>query len=331
LKIKLAQADLKRTELGKEWQQHYQYRPFDVRYTYYTGQPRGFHCNPRWPVMKHLIAGPNLAFCCAKSVETGHEFAHTFVTRAVADHHSVSLKEVNYVFPALTYSGPGDSHAEPQRGLFSEQGVRAESNLSGEIQRRLFANLGLTVSEHGAGLRSVEVVAYMYAVLHSPSYRSRYASFLRKGFARIPVGGNQDLFDILRRLGGELIALHLLESSTLRQSVTGYSGPGNPEVGRIGWSNNTVWLNVEAVKKGQRAGVGTIGFNGVSEAVWNFHVGGYQVCEKWLKDRKERKLLKTDIEHYQRIVVAISETIRIMKEIDEVIDRNGGWPRAFQT
>ena len=73
----------------------------------------------------------------------------------------------------------------------------------------------------------------------------------------------------------------------------------------------------------------TCGFRGVPEAVWNFHIGGYQVCEKWLKDRKGRVLSKADIEHYQRIVVALSETIRLMKEIDEVIDKHGGWPGAF--
>jgi hypothetical protein len=70
-------------------------------------------------------------------------------------------------------------------------------------------------------------------------------------------------------------------------------------------------------------------FRGVREDVWNFKIGGYQVCEKWLKDRKGRKLLKADIEHYHRIVVALSETIRLMKEIDEVIEKHGGWPGAF--
>lgn len=69
----------------------------------------------------------------------------------------------------------------------------------------------------------------------------------------------------------------------------------------------------------------------MSQEIWNFHIGGYQVCEKWLKDRKGRKLSKRDIEHYQRIVVALSETIRIMGEIDAVIEEHGGWPGAFQT
>ena len=76
---------------------------------------------------------------------------------------------------------------------------------------------------------------------------------------------------------------------------------------------------------------GTVGFRGVPEEVWNFHIGGYQVCEKWLKDRKGRTLTAEDITHYHRIVIALHETIRIMREIDEVIEAHGGWPGAFAT
>jgi SOS-response transcriptional repressor LexA len=84
---------------------------------------------------------------------------------------------------------------------------------------------------------------------------------------------------------------------------------------------NTVWVD-----KAQ-----TSGFRSVPDKVWDFHVGGYQICEKWLKDRKGRTLSKDDIAHYQKIVVALAETIRLMKEIDEVIEQHGGWPGAFQT
>ncbi|HEY8668280.1 MAG TPA: type ISP restriction/modification enzyme [Tepidisphaeraceae bacterium] len=73
------------------------------------------------------------------------------------------------------------------------------------------------------------------------------------------------------------------------------------------------------------------GFAGVPEEIRNFHIGGYQVCQKWLKDRKGRTLSKDDLIHYQKIVVALHETIRLMKEIDEVIEKHGGWPGAFVT
>ncbi len=125
----------------------------------------------------------------------------------------------------------------------------------------------------------------------------------------------------LARLGGELVALHLLESPKLDRPITEFIGNRNPEVDKVSWSKNTVWVD-----KAQ-----TVGFQGVPENVWNFHIGGYQVCEKWLKDRKGRTLSKDDIAHYQKIVVALAETIKLMKEIDEVIEQHGGWPGAFQT
>lgn len=120
-------------------------------------------------------------------------------------------------------------------------------------------------------------------------------------------------------------------AAKLNRFITTYTGPKNPTVGRVGWSYDTVWLDAASTKKGQPALPGSIGVRGVPEAVWNFHIGGYQICEKWLKDRKGRTLSEDEIAHYQKIVVSLSETIRLMQEIDEVIEQHGGWPGAFQT
>jgi len=120
-----------------------------------------------------------------------------------------------------------------------------------------------------------------------------------------------------------------MASPSLERPLTIYSGPSTPLVERVGWSDDTVWLDAAASEKGQPAKHGTIGFRGVPEAVWNFHLGGYQVCSKWLKDRKGRSLSEDDLAHYQRIVVALTETIRLMRQIDEFIDEHGGWPAAF--
>jgi predicted helicase len=179
------------------------------------------------------------------------------------------------------------------------------------------------------GVTPEGIFNYIYAVLYSPNYRSRYAEFLRSGFPRVPLTGGVELFRGLVRLGGDLVALHLMESPKLEPPLTNYIGPKNPEVGRVGWSDDTVWLDATATKKGQPATPGTVGCRGVPEAVWNFHIGGYQVCEKWLKDRRGRTLSDEDIAHYGRIVVALRETIRLMGEIDAVIEEHGGWPGAF--
>jgi hypothetical protein len=138
-------------------------------------------------------------------------------------------------------------------------------------------------------------------------------------FPRLPPPGSLDLFRALARLGGELVALHLLESPALDNPRTEFIGGRHPVVEKVSWSRQAVWID-----KAQ-----TTGFRGVPEAVWSFHIGGYQVCEKWLKDRKGRALVKDDIAHYHKIVIALSETIRLMAEIDKVIERHGGWPGAF--
>jgi Type ISP C-terminal specificity domain len=153
------------------------------------------------------------------------------------------------------------------------------------------------------------------------AYRERYGTLIKNGFPRLPLTGNLVLFRTLARLGSELVALHLFESSKLDRPLAAYAGQKNPAVDKVSYSRETVWLDKAHAN----------GFRGVPESVWHFHIGGYQVCEKWLKDRKGRTLSKDDIVHYQKLVVALAETIRLMKEIDKVIEADGGWPGAFRS
>ncbi len=165
-----------------------------------------------------------------------------------------------------------------------------------------------------------DVFSYMYAVFHSPAYRSRYAEFLKIDFPRLPLTSNAELFRALCALGDELVGLHLMERHA--PLITAYSQDGTHEVeqvrytapGEAGSQEGRVWIN-----KSQY-------FENVPEEVWSFHVGGYQVCQKWLKDRKGRKLTFDDLKHYQQIVSALAETIRLMALIDETIEAYGGWP-----
>ena len=199
--------------------------------------------------------------------------------------------------------------------------TKREANFQPIFLRALREALKTDVQKDGLprGVTAEDIFQYTYAVFHSPAYRSRYAEFLKVDFPRLPLTGSLELFRALAGLGGELVSLHLLTSATLEKSITTYTGPVNPEVEKISHAKNVAWLD-----KAQ-----TRGFRGVPERVWDFHIGGYQVCEKWLKDRKGRTLSKDDIAHYQKIVVALSETIRVMAEIDEVIEAHGGWPGAF--
>ena len=338
-KIAWAQEDLRRTGPSKSNVVPILYRPFDTRFTYYTGASRGFLCRPRAEVMGHMLAGENVSLMtCRQSI--GNGWKHLLATRLIADDSMVSnrTRERGYLFPVYLYPGVGSADTS----LFSRWSKGKDGrtpNLDSGFVAQLAEAVELRFVSDGRGrLRKSfgpeDVAAYIYAVFHSPDYRERYEAQLKLDFPRVPLPESVDLFRDLAEAGHDLLALHLLESPKLGKPITSYTGPRNAEVGRVGWSDGAVWL--DAVKTNARQGhratkPGTIGFQGVPEDVWDFQIGGYQVCHKWIKDRKSRTLSAEDVAHYQKIVVALSETIRVMAEIDEVIEAHGGWPDAFQT
>jgi predicted helicase len=288
------------------------YRPFDVRRTFFH---KSVVFNLRLPVMKHMVAGGNMALICSRMTK-GESFAHAFVARSISEAILLSSKTSNnaFSFPLKLRADADD--------LFKDIGGRFRSNLSTTFMRLVGSRL-TPVSGQSLELRARptedEVFNYIYAILSSPGYRGRYAESLKVDSPRLPLTRSWALFRVLAQLGGELVTLHLLESPKLDKYMTTYVGPTNSVVEKVSHASGTVWFD-----KAQ-----THGFRDVPQAVWDFHIGGYQVCEKWLKDRKGRTLSKDDIDHYQKIIVALSETIRLMDEIDKVIEAHGGWPGAF--
>jgi SOS-response transcriptional repressor LexA len=292
----------------------YAYRPFDDCWLY--ASPAFVH-RLRREVMRHMER-PNLALCVGRAgLVVEGSWNLVFATNRVCDH--------NYFYRGSSLNCPLYRYDDGELVLHASVAGRNRShNIGGRFATELgrILALGWDAQEQlPRGLTAEDIFHYTYAVFHSPGYRSRYAEFLKIDFPRLPLTGSLELFRALARLGGELVALHLLESPKLDRPITENLGGRAPAVEKVCRSKNTVWID-----KAQ-----TTGFKGVPEDVWNFHIGGYQVCEKWLKDRKGRTLSKDDIAHYQKIVVALSETIRLMKEIDEVIEQHGGWPGAFQT
>jgi hypothetical protein len=293
----------------------YLYGPFDGRFVAHIPQlieiGRG---GASKRLMRHFQVTKNIGLVL-KRRNLENSYHHAFVTRWTSDINCLGGQ--TYVIP-LEVTSEGATLLETGSG-----GGSSSWNFSPGID--------LLLKQTGVAPSSpYDVLSYVYAVLHSPFYRARYGRELRKDFPRLPLPGNIELFRELARLGDELIALHLLESPSLKDLSNTFTGSKEPKVQRIGWSAETVWLDAPATKRGEPATSGAVGFRGVRETVWKFHIGGYQVCEKWLKDRKGRKLLAGEIEQYNRIVVALSETIRIMGEIDHIIEANGGWLGAFQ-
>ena len=309
-----------------DWEEHTircLYRPFDTRWCYFSHVAMD---RPRRQLLDHVAGKDNLTLLVPRQLGI-LPWRHLGVSDTVAESCLISTKtkEQNYNFPLYVYP-ESDTLA-----LYSSR----RPNLSASFISSLASAVGLPRQENTdlpSEIVPEDVFNYVYAVFSSSRYRSRYADFLKTDFPHVPLPGGLDLFGVLTHLGSELVSLHLLKSSTLEDPITTIRGPASSEITRVGWSDGTVWL--DAGKTDARSGYratepGTIGFEGVPEEVWDFHIGGYQVCHKWLKDRKGRTLSGEDIEHYQKIVVALSETIRIMVEIDEVIEEHGGWPGAF--
>lgn len=307
--VRRARVELKHVDIPKRVIKT-NYRPFDSRWIFFDST---LVWGRSWPTMQHVVGhARNLTMLATRMTKDQWD---VWVARTISSHKAMSAYDTNSVFPLFL----AEDSESLQRSLVSEYRI----NFATHFLKSLATVLGLqqkTADGLPDGVTPEDIFLYVYAVFHSHGYRSRYAEFLKIDFPRLPLTGNLELFRALARLGGELVALHLLESSKLDRPITEYLGGRSPEVEKVSWSKNTVWLD-----KAQ-----TAGFKGVREDVWNFHIGGYQVCEKYLKDRKGRKLSKEDLDHYQKIVVALSETIRIMAAIDKVIDSHGGWPAAFQ-
>jgi predicted helicase len=287
------------------------YRPFDIRRLFYNN---ALVSSPRHPTMDHMLAGKNLALAvCRQQCVPG--FQHVFVSKHIFDEGLVSnrSREKTVAFPLFLTVCGDDSLLESSMSPNFRPEFIAKFQKQLQLQWRVEG--GDLIKKRAFG--PYDLFHYLYAILFSPEYRLRYQELLKRDFPRLPLTSNPELFCSLAQLGGELVSLHLMESDKLNKHLTKWTGTTpSGEIEKVTWSDNTVWINKSK----------TEGFKGVTENVWNFHIGGYQVCEKWLKDRKGRKLSKEDIEHYHKIIVALNETIRIMKEIDEVIAAHGAWP-----
>lgn len=326
--VALAQNDVQESGPHRKYLRPILYRPFDIRQTYYTGQTRGFLCMPRPEVMRHMLAGKNLALSLVRTTEIMGGYEHVFVSNLLTTHHTVSIKEVNYHFP-----------------LWLQDGTTRKPNVPPTLVGALQSALNLAPADYRpeqptAPLHAEKIFHYIYAVLHSPAYRQRYAAFLRTDFPRIPIPGSRKVFDALAKLGAELVAWHLLEHQDAINIVAG----GAISAGATAWFGADFSLVKVAEKARELAEVkGTVdkvgkvfinatsGFANVHQSIWQHTIGGYQVLHKWLDDRRKagRSLSQDDITHWLRVYAALQATQKLMLRVDEAVEANGGWPGAF--
>lgn len=280
------------------------YRPFDNRWTYFTGKPKGFFAYSQNRIMKNLRDGKNFAIISGRQGQAvgSMQWNLSFITNTISD-QNIYYRGGGSVFPLYIYP---ETNGQQTIGNITER----TPNFKFEIVKCLAEKIGLifTIEKETTEntFAPIDILDYIYAVLHSPTYREKYKEFLKIDFPRVPYPKDKDTFWQLVKLGGEIRQIHLLESPTVEQYITQYPIDGDNVVTKPNFLNGKVYIN------------DTQYFDNVPETAWNFYIGGYQPAQKWLKDRKDRKLEFEDILHYQKIIVALSETDRLMKEIDKI-------------
>lgn len=259
------------------------FKPFDTRYTFFTQKSSGFLGRPRSKTMKHMVLGPNLALLTGRQNKsiTVDSF---FLTDNMSEMKCAERTIQSYHFPLYLYSN--NSSRTP--------------NIDTKIWHKVNDAVGETKPE--------DILDYIYAVLHSPAYRKKYSELLKIDFPRIPYPEDKEIFWKLVDFGKELRHLHLLESSSVNEYITSFPEGGDNKIEKKfpEFRDGNVYINPQQY------------FGNVPKEIWEFYVGGYQPAQKWLKDRRERVLNDEEIHHYQQMVVSISETVRLMEQINKI-------------
>lgn len=294
-----SQTDLRNHPNLEQYIQPIHYRPYDTRWTYYTGQTSGFHARPRHDIMRHMFI-ENFALCVCRVVKSP-VWQHALITNRITDKSYISNRtsESTYVFPLYLYPNPEELGLATERSLNFKPAFLTELSETLELPQTAPFNLP-------EGISPEDILAYIYAILSSPTYRQRYYNFLKYDFPRIPLPQNIDHFRTLATLGQRLIDWHLLKDVQIPAQHR-FEGEGDGVIGKARYLDGCVWINP------------TQYFTDVPAEVWEYEIGAYQVCEKWLKDRKGEVLSHAEVRQYRAILVAIAETLAVMAEIDAVL------------
>jgi len=297
-----------------------EYRPSDIHWTVIGDGSGGIVARPGYSVMRHMVL-PNLGLVTTTQLSSA-TFQRPWVTEHPIDGNTISLQtlEYNYIFPLYLYLEKGSALTGAEGQLFEKaqwpagQGGRVP-NLKRAVVEGLAEDLGLQFLPDGRGnptdgtFEPEDLLAYIYAALYSPTYRTRYAEFLKADFSRIPFTKNRDTFFKLANLGQQLIDLHLMRSPELDNPISRFCGKGDGAVTNIEYDADCGRVNINPTQY----------FDGVNPDLWTYQIGGYQVLAKWLKDRKGRFLTGADTIYYSRIVTALSATVALQTQIDTVV------------
>ena len=284
---------------ANEFNKKYSYKPFDKRYVNYDVQKV---VRPRFSVMKHFIIGKNYGIVLMRSQVNSENYSTVSVANTIVDINYYGFQ--SYIFPLYLYV-----NNTIQSSFFNQN---RKPNLNMNIVQELEQKLDLTFRPEKEDTQGtfapIDILDYIYGVLHSNKYRNKYKEFLKIDFPRIPYPKNADYFFKVAEFGKQLREIHLLESAIVNDFITSYPIDGDNEVVKPEYKDGKVYINK------------TQYFDNVPEIAWNFYIGGYQPAQKWLKDRRGRILSYEEILHYQKIIVALTQTHEIMQTLDNFVE-----------
>lgn len=252
------------------------YRPFDWRYTFYSGNSRGIYSSPQAKALRHIRGGV-VGLMVNRKVEEMRPWADVFVTSLKAQYHALSSKETNSIAPLYLFDAAGDKH----------------SNLAPDAVARLAANLSKRPNPG-------EVLSYVYGILHSPTYRSTFDYELKQDFPRVPVPAGDADFARLVKLGQQLVEVHTLKGASGASGVGAYPVAGSDQIEEVRYASSRVYINE------------TQYFAGVSRDAWDYTVGSYRPAERWLLDRVGSRLGHAELKHFQRVLRSLAESVRLV-------------------
>jgi hypothetical protein len=288
----------------KDWENYFQkvlYRPFDVRDIYYQ---ENIVFRTRNKVMRHMLNKPNFALGVSKRVEGAKPWEHIFISQNMITHHSVSMKEVNFLFPLYLFKDKTSKKVIVQSMmLFEPETDYINEDKTINIDKAFYDRLYKTYNTQPS---PEEILFYIYGLLYSNIYRKKYAEFLRIDFPRVPFTSDYKIFKQMSEFGKLMTDLHLLKTDAFVTLIAKYQGEGaNDRVEKVIYNEqeNRVYINPNRY------------FDGVTSEVWNYQIGGYQVLKKYLADRAKAKR-EIDEKHYCRMVTAIAKTIELQVKID---------------
>ncbi len=286
-----------RKELAKDddWQNYFKlitYRPFDIRHIYYS---KWVIERPIYNTMRHMLE-ENIGIVARRQQLPDRACNYFYISENLISDGLIRSdnKGSESLFPLYTYPD------ENNKDLFNQHQTEKEPN----IPPALFDKLS---SHYGRKPTPEDILYYIYGVFYSNIYRETYAEFLKIDFPRVPFTADYNLFKKMGKFGKELADLHLLKSSALDPPVAKCHGSGdNDSIEKINYKEDEKRIYINKDKY----------FEGITPEVWNYHIGGYQVLHKYLKDRKGR--IMDDAPRYCRIVTALSKTLKIQERIDEI-------------